>query len=143
MFKVKLIRFFDLSVKSFLQFSSWLKATKSYIVTDPNHRIAEVCNSRDEVCAYVPFEQCFLLGSMAVSPHVSYDECKVLGNVVDSEFNRLAQSAQVTKIFITLPADAPREADEIRIVPRTIPQMATTHKFLQQFAPSAPKCLVN
>ena len=103
---------------------SWSSSGSTIQAENPNLLIAKAANEKGEVVAYVTAENILLVDSYVFNPTISPSETASAGDAIDKA---LAQQANVSRMWVVIPPEAPPIGGEkrIRIVERKVYQQGT------------------
>ena len=125
-FKARLRKWADLGHEDFFRLIQWGASCVQF-----DNRTLVASASRDgQTVAYLVTEPVFMVHSYAANPQTAPLDLHWAGDAIDSAIEAEAQRVGAHRLLIVLPANAPKQADEIalRVIDRIIPQAAEQHQ---------------
>jgi hypothetical protein len=124
LFKTTVRRLVDLPWPDLRDLFSW-EANGTIQAENKNLLVAKASNTDGKTIGFVCAENVLLVDSFVLSPDISPNEAASMGNPIDAA---LASHANVCRMLIVIPNDAPQQAGEkrIRVVERKVYQQSTT-----------------
>ena len=98
---------------------SWSSSGSTIQAENPNLLIAKAANERGEAVAYLTAENILLVDSYVFNPNSTLNDSAIAGDAIDTT---LAEKANVNRMWIVVPPEAPPIGGEkrIRIVERKV-----------------------
>lgn len=131
-FRTKIQRWAGISYADLCNIFSWLDLNRSSVeFNNPNLLVASATNERGETVCYTTAEPIFLVNAYAVSPSNTPEEAQKAGDSLDLALADASRKANVGRMLIVVPADAPSQPGEryLRVVERKVqPQPFTTNQ---------------
>ena len=140
----RIFKYADLSWKDLTNIKRWFTREEARCgftleTLTPSMRVVKVENSVDETICLTPIESCYVVGAYIQNPEATSVEAPKAGDAIDRALASLAQREGVTKFLIAIPDSHPSQPGErwIRVLERTVPQIAATQVGCPTHSPTA------